>query len=293
MTDFRKYCREISSWKDLIEVESEFTAREDLKETPQPGEQTKWIFRGQPSVSMHLDTSLERAFKRLEVPGEKTHQLETRMIHEFSRSYHLYTEHQPPPARGETLEWLALMQHHGTPTRLLDFTYSLFVAAFFGLEHTADDCAVWAVKHNWLVRHLRSLAVKHVDKGEKVFTKFSDEKDGPSFRLLFRDSRLRLVAPVNPLRLNQRLIIQQGVFLCPGDVTVGFEDNLKSLSGYDDNVYKIVIKGGCRVKLLQKLHRSGLNRAVLFPGLDGFAQSLTNLAILPLFQIDDKILKLL
>ena len=37
------------------------------------------------------------------------------------------------------------MQHHGAPTRLIDFTWSPYVAAFFALERATGDAAVWAV----------------------------------------------------------------------------------------------------------------------------------------------------
>lgn len=49
------------------------------------------------------------------------------------------------PADADTFQWLALMQHHGAPTRLLDFTWSPFVSAFFALERATKDAAIWAI----------------------------------------------------------------------------------------------------------------------------------------------------
>lgn len=49
-----------------------------------------------------------------------------------------------------TMEWLALMQHFGAPTRVLDITKSSYVAAYFAIEDATagDDCAVWAINES-------------------------------------------------------------------------------------------------------------------------------------------------
>lgn len=47
------------------------------------------------------------------------------------------------PDKEEKLEWLALMQHNGLPTRLLDWSESPLVAAFFAVERKEGDSAVW------------------------------------------------------------------------------------------------------------------------------------------------------
>jgi hypothetical protein len=48
-----------------------------------------------------------------------------------------------------------LIQHHGGPTRLLDFTHSFYVAAFFALERATEDVAVWAVNLDRLENAVR------------------------------------------------------------------------------------------------------------------------------------------
>src|SRR2546421_4497815 len=53
-----------------------------------------------------------------------------------------------------------------------------------------------------------------------------------TFRKVFarpKRDRIPLVCPVNPFWMNQRLSIQQGVFLCPGDVSIPFMENLSAM----------------------------------------------------------------
>ena len=61
----------------------------------------------------------------------------------FKRKAHQFLAQPPDP--DDDFQWLALMQHHGAPTRLLDFTWSPYVAAFFALERATSDAAVWAL----------------------------------------------------------------------------------------------------------------------------------------------------
>jgi hypothetical protein len=64
------------------------------------------------------------------------------------------------------------------------------------------------------------------------------------------------------------------LFLCPGDVTVGFMNNLTEMQNLSDNIKGIRIDCEARPELLAGLYRANLDRATLFPGLDGFAGSL-------------------
>src|SRR5437016_3319598 len=92
-----------------------------------------WIFRGEARAQWNPKTSFDRCCDRNAIKRKDRPTLEKRLVREFRRTYHLYAQHVPD--QESTLEWLALMQHHGAPTRLLDFSYSIYVAAYFALEN--------------------------------------------------------------------------------------------------------------------------------------------------------------
>ena len=103
----------------------------------------RWAFRGHADSRWRLETSLERAVLRYrkaapdQPPIESyvvshPNKFERRLIYEFQQRAHHYVA--DPPAERDLLEWFALMQHHGLPTRLLDWTFSPYVAAYFAVE---------------------------------------------------------------------------------------------------------------------------------------------------------------
>jgi hypothetical protein len=105
-----------------------------------------WIFRGHQRVSYKLEPSIERSTKGKNVPWVA---LESMIMDEFRAKarMHMDVTTYPPD---EKLNWLAAMQHFGIPTRLLDFTYSPYVALYFALrncpeEPQSEPAAVWAI----------------------------------------------------------------------------------------------------------------------------------------------------
>jgi hypothetical protein len=171
------------------------------------------------------------------------------------------------------------MQHYGAPTRLLDFTYSVHIAAYFAVERTTTDSAIWAVNAEWAlkqsVERLRALGKsnEHVDSLELPFTQVAEAVVAP---LLFEPPYARTVCPINPFRLNERLRIQKGVFLVPGSIEASFMENLTSMSGHDkpENVCRLVIPAKLAQEFCASLFNMNVTRRSLFPGLDGYAQAL-------------------
>lgn len=275
---------EIKTWEDLLKQEEDLRVNE-------------WLFRGMPCAGWKLKTSLERACENYYENCHGGHlskaaHLEYVLYREFRRRYHNHRVGIPDPVG---IEWLSLMQHYGAPTRLLDFTYSFFIATYFAVEKPCEEScchAIWAVRSKWVEEE----GIKLLKCGRKD-TGYLDNKQNErewELQKSFFESLLNLeehdlekrtehsqrdplcVFPINAMKLNDRSTIQQGVFLCAGNVTRPFEENLKNLHGFDKrkNLVKLVIPHKLRIDVLRKLHSMNINKATLFPGLQGFAESL-------------------
>jgi hypothetical protein len=189
-----------------------------------------WVFRGQADARWALRTSLERVLERDDFAHEEDH-----LISLFkSRAHHYLAS---TPALENDLGWLALMQHHGAPTRLLDFTWSPYVALFFAVERTSSaGCAVWAVngeacreRTEYMVTSLKEWHDFGLPESfaERPIEYWLNREPG-LFTSIFLGNHCYLVCAVQPSRVNERMVSQQGVFLCPGKASQwdSFEANL-------------------------------------------------------------------
>lgn len=272
----------ISSWNELKNIISEFNPVKD-------NELNKfWCFRGQENSKWGLSSSLER--------GE-LYVSEKSLLDKFKRYAHLYTDVKKI---GSTLEWLSLMQHHGAPTRLLDWTKSPYIATFFALNNTAvakGFSVLWAVNTFPLMDELRRKFKKN-----KRFSFLGDEKyffqnliSDKDFTNLFLtdwneegNEFFPYVLPVIPYHSHQRITIQQGLFLCPTRTSsklsyITFEQNLIKAFEHnemEDSVKKFLIPKKLKAEIINELNYMNINDATLFPGLDGFSKFIGKEALL-------------
>jgi hypothetical protein len=142
---------EVSSWDAIMDWYNEHILT---------GQQ--WIFRGQKRNDWGLVTSLERAIKDFDIRNEEVSELEFGLLRRFRRQCHHYITNLPE--EHDTMEWLALMQHYGAPTRLLDWTLSLFVALYFAVEPAEEECAIWALQHEWVVEIVHNILPKEASE---------------------------------------------------------------------------------------------------------------------------------
>jgi hypothetical protein len=227
----------------------------------------KWIFRGQCDYNWGLIPSIARI--PTEFPVDVAEKIANWM---FRRRAHHYLEANQIPQT--ELEWLALMQHHGAPTRLLDWTRSLYVAAFFASESPSPSpfSAIWALNVGWCYVH----AIRIIrDKFSHLshLTVHDDLTTDDIFNEAIISNVAQFIVPLEPARMNPRLGIQRGLFVVPGDVNASIEDNLLAMANHDTSthVMKIKILKSLRRELLEELIRMNITSATLFPGLDGFS----------------------
>ncbi|WP_132055936.1 FRG domain-containing protein [Pseudocnuella soli] len=228
-----------------------------------------WAFRGQGNACWQLNNAVERTdFIRLH------RQIEADFLAEFQRGARNYLSRDEIPSH--TIEWLALMQHHGAPTRLLDFSWSPYIAAFFAFElcHLAggSHIAVWAVNMAFL--KTKSVALLAQLFGDSV-TKTKNGINEQLFDEIFFQNKSSIVFPVEPFRMNRRYSLQQSVFVSTGN---SYEPFMKQLEFLGEDlgraVVRIEVPVGEQKAVLRDLQRMNLNRASLFPDLDGYAASL-------------------
>ena len=136
-------------WKEIV-----VSDWDELEHRTANLKQREWLFRGQSDANWKLSTSYTRLFNDLQPIiknakgkprkfAEKEH--ERLLVRAFQRNANLYLSSLPD--RKRTLDWLAIMQHYGTPTRLLDVTLSPRIAMYFALEAGSGDCCVFAINH--------------------------------------------------------------------------------------------------------------------------------------------------
>jgi hypothetical protein len=259
--------------------------------TKHRGDFDGWIFRGHQDASWLLKTTLERAVERFGISWAEVPSIEEGLVRRFQRQLHLYGA-EVKAEELNFMELLSLMQHHGAPTRLLDWTYSFFVGVYFAIEAAKPDhsCAVWAIDRDWWRKQARDLLPDDVKK--LLESDINAKKDETVRQILLHDPPLKTVHPLNAFRLSTRHVLQQGAFLVPGDVTKSFMENLRGMVDPPTDQHIIKLEFQCNRQFLkdgiENLHRMNINRATLFPGLDGFAKHLEALIVVPRARAADK-----
>jgi hypothetical protein len=166
-------------------------------------------------------------------------------------------------------DWLALGQHHGLPTRLLDWTYSPYVALHFATQNLARydrDGVVWTVNyvraHELLPKRLRS---ELEDEGANVFTTELLADAAPSLA----DLDGEFVLFVEPPSFDHRIVNQYALFSVVSPAEGRMDD---WIAEHPDLAQRIVIPAELKWEVRDKLDQANITERVLFPGLDGISR---------------------
>jgi hypothetical protein len=248
---------EIASWEHLqAEVFREsWDARIRRHRSP-------FLFRGVGDARFDARTSLARL-------GGRYWELEYHLLRNFRK----YASRENVPF-DDDWNWIALGQHHGLPTRLLDWTYSPYVAMHFATAELAlynHAGAIVVVDYHSAAASLPDrLRAILSDAGSHVFTTellrryaatlkdFDLANGADTFALFFE-----------PPSLDERITNQFAVFSLMSSAEASFE---RWLAGGAQVARKLVIPAGLKWEIRDKLDQANVTERVLFPGLDGLSR---------------------
>ena len=261
---------EINSVKDIIELLT--SCQLDTKINRY---RSNYLYRGLPDKKYKLVTSLQRDCK------QKKGELENSMLRNFEK-YALADN-----ALGDKSVWaqLTIGQHHGLPTRMLDWTYSPLMALNFAVtessyeEFDKHDCAIWAID---ITEMNRLLPIKYqiaLDQ-EKAFFYTIGMLNRIAPTLKTYDNDMTEVAPesgklrpsamvlLEPPSIDQRIINQYSYFSVIPTVMDDIEGFLEEKT---KNTKCYVISKDVRWEIRDLLDTLNINERIVYPGLDGVA----------------------
>lgn len=223
-----------------------------------------FIFRGEPHNSNALRTSFDRNF------GMR-YEIEERLLINFHK-YGQFIEGKLSNA--SIWERVVYAQHHGVPTRLLDWTFSPLVALHFAIGNEYDNCddsVVWALKIADLISILPKQYFKSLnDSKGTIFTLelLQDlAKDFKTYDEHMQDSSFIILEPPS---VDERIINQYALFAVIPRGIISLENFI--IQSEKIEAYKFIIPSKAKWELRCILDRININERVLFPGLDGLAQ---------------------
>jgi hypothetical protein len=246
----------VQSWNDLLEQLYADSWQPEINRHRSP-----YVFRGMNSAVYELQTALIRL-------GGDFERMENHLLRNF-RKY----------ARRDVVEqdtawhWLSLAQHHGLPTRLLDWTISPLVAAHFTTSdtHLYDQPGIiWMVNS----RRAHALAPKILRaelerEGADYFTVEMLARAVPDLTDLDALTPPEFVLFFEPPSTNDRITNQFALF----STMPGARANLNAwLDSHPDLWRKLVIPPELKWEVRDKLDQANITERVLFPGLDGLSR---------------------
>lgn len=214
----------ISSWLEFAQV---------IKECADG----TWIFRGENKVGNLLLPKAGRVGSHRGAARKKPYEVkdEELALESFKRQARPHLNHTP----SSDVEWFAIAQHHGMSTRLLDWSESFLVAAYFAVEEagTKGDGIIYGV--------------------QSLHTITTEEEAKP-----FKMEEVKLYRPPH---ISPRIPAQRSVFTVHPDPTKEF--SLPHLNKWH------ISEAAC-LEIKKILNACAINEASLFPDLDGLSRHL-------------------
>jgi len=293
--------RPCAGWAEIVECLEQFRPPEMTIDSEGEVTGTAWVFRGLKDSHYELEPVIER---EAEAKSMQWAALEVPVSDEFKSRAHMHLS--APFIPEDELTWLAQMQHYGVPTRLLDFTYSPFVALYFAIRGGPEgsrgtNVRLWAIDARAVNRRFHTVALKALaaerrrrgkPTGHRVsFAPDDCATDRDSLTTEIRGlpaliaeslsasgtrrgelNRQGCVCAASPPTFNPRLAAQQGVFLLNCAEKLSFKESLTKMmapcSGWYET-FDLTVDAVSEIEW--RLFQMNIHEQSLFPDMEGLA----------------------
>jgi hypothetical protein len=290
---------EIGWYEKHVDSWYEFTSLLDEIVKPLSRQRHHFFYRGQVCKDWGLESSLFRQLKSGKGDLPRCFEIERDAKREFESQLHLHMDPAGFPDKKDWLGWWALMQHYGAPTRLLDWTASPYVAAYFAVESgNQSDGLIW-VLNDW------ALGDRMQEQYHDDWSKWDESRTRPpnnwvkvaksfnrNWERFFDDNSAPQIFFFQPYKKSPRVVAQQGWLSTSLNLFSDYKTTIATLYenhrndpknhvGFDRKTReywkywnsKIVIPEKLKPEFLRRLQIMNITANSLFQGVDGLGRS--------------------
>ncbi len=233
-----------------------------------------YLYRGLSNLNYHLETSLQRCCKSKKKEMKK---LEEHLLNNFAK----YAEMEHPGIGQSVWNKMIVGQHHGLPTRLMDWTRSPMIALHFATKEgnidqlDRHDCVVWRLDvrklHAQLPKPYNNSSVFSVETLEKAIESRIQQSGLTPLEQYDKDMEdNKGMVILEPPTIDQRIQNQYSFFSVVPSYVNRVEEILENCA--DGAVVKYIIDRNLRWQIRDMLDEGNVNERIIMPGLDGIAQ---------------------
>jgi hypothetical protein len=254
--------RTARSWNELVDILYEGSWDHSIERFRSP-----FVVRGACDSRSDLSTSL----MRLGRGHEDLARLEGHLLRNFRKYAHMETAVGP-----SVWNWLAIAQHHGLHTRLLDWTYSPFVAMHFVTENLSwydSDGVIWCINHRETNRLIPDVLKQAAEQsGSDVFTAEMLDEAAPTLESFDKLAPDPFVILLEPPSVDARIANQFALFSAMSSASAALHE---WLGGHRHLGRRVIVPASLKWEVRDKLDQAGITERMLYPGLDGLTRWLS------------------